>query len=343
MPTPYAIVIEKLSKQGDRTQLNKLLLKTSRFKGKPAKLKKIDTMMPVALVGLTEKLAGAIEAELVPLVSLYSVGLEKDILQGPLAKLRSTMDPADDDDIEEDTLDTGDSDDSDSIPPAVGSSMFESFDLSEGEVALPGDPDDEEDSDFMEFSAEEVVNEAPGGLSVKPDISAELEVEEVPQYESPGHSAKDSLGGPDAEDSSKDGASGMSMELEVPNFASKRDGKAADSSSTSSRRSSRSSRKKKKLRVVVTNLSHLQGFRSEPVGMVTHHFCRQGGGDGREARKRVRAFGDRYRKALKNLARQAREVGADTVLGVEVILQPTGGDDTVWVLIQGTAVRRIPE
>ena len=133
------------------------------------------------------------------------------------------------------------------------------------------------------------------------------------------------------------------MELEVPNFASKRDGKAADSSSTSSRRSSRSSRKKKKLRVVVTNLSHLQGFRSEPVGMVTHHFCRQGGGDGREARKRVRAFGDRYRKALKNLARQAREVGADTVLGVEVILQPTGGDDTVWVLIQGTAVRRIPE
>ena len=338
MPTPYAIVIEKLSKKGDRTELNKLLLKTSRFKGQSAKLKRIDTMMPVALVGLTEKLAGAIEAELVTLVSLYSLGLEKDILQGPLAKLRSTNDTVDDDEPEEDTLDTGDSEDDD-IPKPAGSSMFESFDLSEGEVELPGDPDDEEDSDYIEFSAEEVKD---SGTSAKPDISAELEVEEVPQYTSGRRSASDSMGDQDMDGPTNDGAAGMSMELEVPNFASKRDAKTSTSTSKRSRGSSKSSRKSR-LRVVVTNLPYLQGFRSEPVGMVTHHFCRSGGGEGREARKRVRAFGDRYRKALKNLARQAREVGADTVLGVEVILQPTGGDDTVWVLLQGTAVRRIPE
>ncbi len=94
-------------------------------------------------------------------------------------------------------------------------------------------------------------------------------------------------------------------------------------------------------RMVVTNLPSITGYRIEPLGMVAHHFCRPSGGEGKEARRRVRAFGDRYRKALELLGAQARQLGADTVLGVQVTIVPTGPDgSSVWVLVQGTAARR---
>jgi len=215
-------------------------------------------------------------------------------------------------------------------------------DLADGEVALPGDPDD--DTGSLDEEDESVVLHISVGDE---DESV------VPPPDEPGADEE-----PLADDA---GATGMSMEMEVP--IARRvpaalpeippDAVAEPSMSPDPLESSivppagagGTDPDRNPLKdVVVSNLPSLPASTFEPMGMVTHHFCRLGGGDKTQARRRVRAFGARYRRALEELARNALEMGADTVLGVEVTLQPTGPADEpiVWILVQGTAGRRTP-
>lgn len=227
-----------------------------------------------------------------------------------------------------------------------------SFDeLADGEVALPGDPDDEESeeaSDVIQISVDADGDPSPSERPPTPGEwdagAAGMSMEmSVPVLGTQGSRPEETLPPRTSEDSSPPvEESRESSAAEPPPGASPEPPAAASSELSALPEGSELPRELDG--VVVTNLFELPGHHIEPIGMVTHHFCRPGGGKHKEARKRVRAFGIRYRRGLEEMAKQARQMGGDTVIGVEVILQPTGPAEApiMWVLIQGTVGRRVP-
>ena len=230
---------------------------------------------------------------------------------------------------------------------SVSSGGFQ--DLADAEIELPGDPDEESvdpRSIDMEISGDDEISFEAEAEAEAVDVSDQHEP--VPEPEPEPEPEPDPDPDPDPEATVDDppadaGAMGMSMEYESPITQAPRVAaeppKAAAPPGPPPKADSGRSRSKVLEDVVVTNLASVAGYQIEPIGMVTHHFCRQGGGGGDEARKRVRAFGIRYRRGLEALAEQAQKLGANAVLGVEIIVQPTDGTDdpVVWVLVQGTA------
>ena len=235
---------------------------------------------------------------------------------------------------------------------SVSSGGFEDF--ADGEIALPGDPDEESmDPRSVDLSisgeAEALDEESASEAAPPADPSPPAEPTPLPPV---GDEPR-----PTEPQPADAGVMGMSVEMEAPMVAAPRTERATPSPSLPAEPSSgppesstgesrrKSSHSKVTDDIIVTNLSSLPGYRVEPLGMVTHHFCRQGGGERDEARKRVRAFGIRYRRGLEALAEQAKKLHANAVIGVQVTLQPTdaSSDPVIWILIQGTAVRLVQE
>ena len=236
--------------------------------------------------------------------------------------------------------------------------------LAEGEVALPGDPDEDGSLDSDDEDAPAV----PDGKDDEEEESVIVQISagDEPSADRGGNEPKRVVGGMSMEASAPSSlarapnpASVEATRQQTPEPAAKKDPPAQTSVAESRQgkpkrpagaaRSSASPRKlvvagQDSSPVLVSNLDSIAGHDLEPLGMVTHHFCRRGGGDRVLARKRVRAFGARYRKGLDELGRQAQALGADTVIGVEAIMQTTGpaDDPIVWVLMQGTAAKRRP-
>ncbi len=236
---------------------------------------------------------------------------------------------------------------------SVSSGGFEDF--ADGEIALPGDPDEESmepqsvDLSISDEVPPQVPDEAVEAIPTPPPDPP------PPPEPTPPPEPADEPPSPGEAKPVDAGAMGMSVELEAPMAAGPKaeentpppslspDSEPEVPAAPTKKRRRKSSRRKVTDEIVVTNLSSVPGYRVEPLGMVTHHFCRQGGGEQDEARKRVRAFGIRYRRGLEALAEQAKKLDANAVVGVEVTIQPTDGtnDPVIWILIQGTAARLI--
>ncbi len=312
----HAVVIENLDLGADLSGLHEVLLTLPGFRDHPNRLSELATRAPYVVAGLSPRQAGAIRRELERVVALFSAGPEREVLVGPLRSYRS------------DEPDAPRSD-----PPAGDDAFGLGGDLSEGEIALPGDPDEEDDVQY-EFDEDAGSGDDLGGdgLEGNPGTSGSLDAEVSDE-------SLLSMNAPDAHEAEGDSSAfGMSMEMEVP----VRTGRRSPSGEQPSAEARPAPAGDAPSRMVVSNLADLDGYRLEPLGLVTHTFCRRGGGEGIEAKKRIHAFGTRYRKALADLAEQAQALGGNTVLGVEIQMQPTGApDDTVvWVVVQGTAARR---
>jgi len=245
-------------------------------------------------------------------------------------------------------------------------------DLAEAELALPGDPDEEEPS---------APPPEPEAGDAAPAEDAEEEESVVYQISVDGEPSVDAVAA-EPEDDGADRAGGMSMEMSAPSPLAKAgaaekeaapapeaaaeqppaepadepeagDEPGADEPATPAEFSQTPLPPSPvklvvpsgtQSEVLVSNLDRIPGHELELLGMVTHHFCRRGGGDRVRARKRMRAFGARYRRGLTELGRQASELGADAVVGVEANMLTTGPPDEpiIWVLLQGTAAKRRP-
>jgi len=202
-------------------------------------------------------------------------------------------------------------------------------DLAEGELAMPGDPDEEESS--RQSGDANDVNRGRRAESISDSVVLDISADE------------ESVGSNDSETPAPAGRSG-----ESPGGRSRRRTPSDDPQEFSQTPLPPPPPHNFLVeggdlsQILVSNLPSVPGHEVELLGIVTHHFCRRGGGDRVRARKRVRSFGTRYRRGLDELGRQAMALGADTVLGVEVTMQTTGPADEpiIWVLMQGTAAKR---
>ena len=326
----YAVVIENLAAGKAPAGLNEVLLTLPEFQEHPNKLSDLAHRVPYVISGLTEGQAGAVEAELKKAVALFSAGPEREVLVGPLRAYRTRPGAERDN--------GGGAPVSAAEVPAADDRFGLGNELSEGELEMPGDPD-EEDSVAFQIDEGDGGDEADESLVVGAEGGEAEEAVDSSRLSDAAESdeslvAAEAVGRADSADG--ESAFGMSIEMEVP--MRKNPGRASgDWSDANQSRDGDAP-----TRMVVTNLPDLDGFRLEPLGLVTHTFCRKGGGEGIEAKKRVHAFGNRYRKGLADLAEQAQALGGNTVLGVEIQLMPTGTADStiVWIVVQGTAARR---
>lgn len=226
-------------------------------------------------------------------------------------------------------------------------------DLAEAEVALPGDPDEEEslpparDAAPAEQAAQDNEEEESVVFQISADDESSVD-RDAARASGGKNPAPAGSGDPPREPAAADARSGTTVSPPEPTKAPAR---AASVSPPKATRAPARARSRKLVvaepsgsQVLVSNLDSIPGHDLELLGMVTHHFCRRGGGDRVLARKRVRAFGLRYRRGLNELGRQAKALGADTVIGVEAVMESTGPADNpiVWVLLQGTAAKRRP-
>lgn len=222
-------------------------------------------------------------------------------------------------------------------PAAVDAGAFGlGGELSDGEISLPGDLDEENSVQVhIDAGADAEAAESRQLAAAAEDLAALPDPLEGEESDESLARVSSLVSRADEADSS---AFGMSMEMEVPVRKSKRrsSGELSPSDYLGEFDGDAPSR------MVISNLADLDGYRIEPLGMVTHAFCRKAGGEGIEAKKRIHAFGTRYRKALADLAEQAQALGGNTVLGIEIQMQPTGLPETpvVWVVVQGTAAVR---
>lgn len=371
---PHAVVIEDVTPGAGLDPLREVLRETAPFLAEPHRLGDVGRKMPNVITNLTAEQTEAIKAELGKVPALFSAGHEREVLVGQLLPYRvgpedPTPDPADPSIKEVRQPRPRHRFEAEITFPEEEASLshYRGRVVADDVLEMPGDSDVEEDSESFEFHISEdddgredigpdsgdsepspadfsVEQEAvtvpdagpAGGLGEVPSGDGELgeplqELAPAPEIPDPEPEPSEvfppilgepgDLGGPDTPRSLPEASHPDPAEI--------------------SRAPAEAPQTQVPPKILVSNLQEVPGHEVEVLGMVTHQFARKGGGEDAEARRRVRTFGGRYRRALEDLARQANDMGGDTVIGVEVLVQPTGeGDGMVWVLVQGTACRR---
>ena len=372
---PHAVVIEDVTPGADLDPLREVLRETAPFLAEPHRLGDVGRKMPNVITNLTGEQTEAIKVELGKVPALFSAGHEREVLVGQLLPYRVGPDDPTPDPEEPSIKEVRQPrprhrfEAEITFPDEEASlSHYQGRVVADDVLEMPGDSDVEEDSESFEFRISEDDEDGRAELGPIPSDGEPSPEEYSDEQEAPAEpeaDPADELGEvasgagelgeplqalaappetPDPEPEPSEALApvlGDPGDLGGPDTPRSLPEASIPDRAEISRAPVEAPPTQVPPKILVSNLREVPGHDVEVLGMVTHQFARKGGGEDAEARRRVRTFGGRYRRALEDLARQANDMGGDTVIGVEVLFQPTGeGDGVVWVLVQGTACRR---